>query len=271
MQQSPSWEANQFSATQEIPRILWNMKFHYRIHRCPPTVPILNQLDPVHTPTSHFLKIHLNIILQSTPGSSRRSLSLRFPNQNPVYTSPLPHTCYTPHPFHSSWVDHSNNIGWAVEIIKLLVSFREHFYKISYCVCVTDISNYNWAVSFFQRQRLTGTEGLNTVAVHLSVWSIFWVLTPCSVLCLFWCFWKTYCLHLQDDWNCSGECWSEEVEKNVWTILQGLGELNQWTWTNSVTQNMEANAPLTCLDKHSTLHSVKAQKQSPQTSHNLKT
>jgi hypothetical protein len=72
-------------------------------------------------PTSHFLKIHRNIILPSTPGSTKWSLSLRFSHQNPVYTSSLPHTRYMLGPSHSSGFYHPQSSGWAVQIIKLLI------------------------------------------------------------------------------------------------------------------------------------------------------
>ena len=111
MEQSPSWEANPFSASQEIPHIIWNPKVHYLIHKCPPSVSILSQLDSVHNSTSDFLKIHLNIILPPKSGSSKWTLPLSFPHQNPVHASPHPHTRYMPHPSHSSRFYHPNNIG----------------------------------------------------------------------------------------------------------------------------------------------------------------
>ena len=80
--------ANRFSASQDIPLILWNPKVHYRTHKCPPPVPILRQLDPVHTPTSHLLKTHIIIIIfPSTTEYSKWSLLPRFHHQNPLYAS----------------------------------------------------------------------------------------------------------------------------------------------------------------------------------------
>ena len=50
MEQGPS------CATQEIPRILRNLKVHYRIHNSPPPVSILSQINPVYAPPTQPLE-----------------------------------------------------------------------------------------------------------------------------------------------------------------------------------------------------------------------
>jgi hypothetical protein len=62
-------------------------------------------------PSSHVQKIHLYIILPSMCGSPKLSLCLRFPHQNPEYTSVPLCTCYLPWPLHYSRFGHLNNIG----------------------------------------------------------------------------------------------------------------------------------------------------------------
>jgi len=85
MVQSPSWEANWFAASQEIPHISRNPKVHYRTHKRSPPVSILGQPNPVHVRTSHILEIHPNIIHPSTPRSPQWFPSLRFPQQDPIH------------------------------------------------------------------------------------------------------------------------------------------------------------------------------------------
>ena len=117
MVQSPSWEADWFAASQEIPRISWNPKVHYRTHKRPPPISILGPPNPVHIHTSHLPEIHPNIIHPSTPRSPQWSLSLRLPHQDPIHPPLLTHTRLGPSPSHSSRFYNSQNIGWGVQII----------------------------------------------------------------------------------------------------------------------------------------------------------
>jgi len=63
MEHSRPWEADSHSASQENHHILRKPKLHYRVHKSPPLVRILDQINAVHAISSYFLKIHSNIIL----------------------------------------------------------------------------------------------------------------------------------------------------------------------------------------------------------------
>jgi hypothetical protein len=72
VEQSPSSEANSRSATQELPKILWNAKLHYRVLNSPPMVPILSKINPIHNTSYYF----------SVPSNETRILCLPIPFQN---------------------------------------------------------------------------------------------------------------------------------------------------------------------------------------------
>jgi hypothetical protein len=55
------------SASQQITRLLWSPKFHYRVHKNLPYVYIRSQMNPIHILQPYFSNIHCNIILLSNP------------------------------------------------------------------------------------------------------------------------------------------------------------------------------------------------------------
>jgi hypothetical protein len=78
--------ADRSSTSQEIPRILWGQKVHYRFHNSPPPVPILSQIDPVH---DHHPTSRRSILILPSP------LGLGLPSCPPPSVLPT-ETLYTP-------------------------------------------------------------------------------------------------------------------------------------------------------------------------------
>jgi len=96
VEQSPSWEANRFSASQEIPTFYGTRRFITSFTSVRHLS--MNQLDPVHAPKSNFWRSILILSSHLCPGLPNGLFPSCF------RTSDLPHTCYMPTPSHSSRV-----------------------------------------------------------------------------------------------------------------------------------------------------------------------
>ena len=97
MVQSPSWEANWFAASQEIPRISRNPKVHYRTHKRPPPVSILVQASPIQSISPHSTSCRSILILSTHLGLGIPSglFPSGFPTKilyNPLYSPYAPHS-----------------------------------------------------------------------------------------------------------------------------------------------------------------------------------
>jgi hypothetical protein len=93
MELSPSWEATNCTAIQELTSILLNPKVLYCAHKIPPNGAVLNQINPIHTTPSYLrsiliLSTHLGLGL---PGGLFPS---GFPN-NTLYAFHLSPICAT--------------------------------------------------------------------------------------------------------------------------------------------------------------------------------
>jgi hypothetical protein len=114
MDLSPTWKAASHADTQEVPSILWNPKVSYRVHKSPPLIYILSQINPVHTIASYLHKIHFNIVYPLHLGLFSGLYSSDFPT-NILYSFPGP-----------SFVLHAQPILILLDFIILIILGEEY-------------------------------------------------------------------------------------------------------------------------------------------------
>ena len=121
MKESPSWVANRFTTSQEIPLIYGNRKFIAAFasarHLSLSWVSSIQSVIPHPTSWRSILLLsshrHLGLPIGLLPQVSPPKLLYS-------YSCPLPHTHYVPRPSHSSRFYLPNVIGWRKQNIKLL-------------------------------------------------------------------------------------------------------------------------------------------------------
>jgi hypothetical protein len=68
MKHNPSSKVNRWSASQDMPHILYNynIRFHYHVHTNAPQDPILSHVNPISTLIFYIFGIHYSIIVVYT-------------------------------------------------------------------------------------------------------------------------------------------------------------------------------------------------------------
>jgi len=84
MEHSPSSEASSHSASQEIHRLLFNPKVHYRVHNSPLLVPVLSQINPVQAFPPYFPGIHSNSIIHLFLCLYRGTVTMNIPTDTTI-------------------------------------------------------------------------------------------------------------------------------------------------------------------------------------------
>ena len=113
-----------------IPSFYGKPKVHYRVYKCPPSVSILIQINPVHAP-SHFLRIHFAHLRPGLPSGL-------FPSRLATKTlyapllSPIRVTCPV-HPILNNLFHKTKWIPFNMISSAPLASFLKHFYYEGQC------------------------------------------------------------------------------------------------------------------------------------------
>jgi hypothetical protein len=95
---------------------LWNPKVHYRLHKRPPLVHALSQMEPIDIFTICLFRSVLILISHPYLGLPCRHIYLGVSTEI-LQEFFISLACYMPRPPHTRWFDHHINIWWRIHIM----------------------------------------------------------------------------------------------------------------------------------------------------------